>query len=103
MTTQKQKALLLESKQGAFVVRERDVPKPGKGQLLVKIQTAALNPIDFKIQQTGIFIEKYPAVLGVDMAGVVEDVGEGVQDFAKGNNVYDPISLWIPHTFHLHS
>lgn len=91
MSSEKQKALFLESKQGRFIVGERNVPKPDKGQLLVKIHTAALNPIDFKIQQTGLFIEKYPAVLGVDMAGVVEDVGEGVQAFAKGDKVYGSI------------
>lgn len=88
MSSQKQKALFLESKQGRFVVGERDVPKPGKSQLLVKVHAAALNPIDYKIQQTGVFIENYPAILGVDMAGVVEDAGEGVQGFAKGDKVY---------------
>jgi NADPH:quinone reductase-like Zn-dependent oxidoreductase len=88
MSPQKQKALFLESKQGRFVVGERDVPEPSKGQLLVKIHAAALNPIDYKIQQTGVFVEKFPAVLGVDMAGVVEDVGEGVQDYVTGDKVY---------------
>lgn len=92
MSSQKQKALFLESKQGAFVVGERNVPKPDKDQFLVKLHAVALNPIDFKIQQTGVFIENYPAVLGVDMAGVVQDVGEGVQDFTKGDKVYGPIS-----------
>lgn len=88
MSSQKQKALFLESKQGRFVVGERDVPMPSKGQLLVKIHAAALNPIDYKIQQTGVFVEKFPAVLGVDMAGVVERVGDGVQDFVTGDKVY---------------
>lgn len=88
MSSQKQKALFLESKLGRFVIGERDIPKPSRGQLLVKIHTTALNPVDYKIQQTGLFIEKYPAVLGTDMAGVVEDVGEGVQDYVKGDKVY---------------
>ncbi|KAF9232957.1 chaperonin 10-like protein [Melanogaster broomeanus] len=83
-----QKALFLQSKQGQFVVAQRDIPKPGNGQLLVKVQAAGLNPVDYKIQQTGIFIDKYPATLGVDMAGVVEEVGEGVQNFAKGDKVF---------------
>jgi len=88
MSSQKQKALFLESKQGRFVVGERDVPKPSKGQLLVKIHAAALNPVDYKIQQTGVFVEKFPAILGVDMAGVVEDVGEGIQGFVTGDKVF---------------
>ena len=93
MSSQKQKALFLESKQGRFVVGERDVPRPSKGQLLVKIHAAALNPIDYKIQQTGVFVEKFPVVLGVDMAGVVEGVGEGVQDFVTGDKVYVQLYL----------
>ncbi|KAF8440464.1 chaperonin 10-like protein [Boletus edulis BED1] len=88
MSSHKQKALFLEAKNGQFVVGEHDIPKPGSGQVLVKIHTAALNPVDYKIQQTGALIEKFPAVLGVDMAGVVEDVGEGVQDYVKGNKVF---------------
>lgn len=95
MSPAKQKALLLDSKQGNFGIAERDIPKPNKGQLLIKIEAAALNPIDFKIHHSGMFIEHYPAVLGVDMAGVVEEVHEGVQDFAKGDKVYGPISPWL--------
>lgn len=93
MSAHKQKALLLESKQGRFVISERDVPTPAKGQLLVKIHAAALNPVDYKIQQTGVFIENYPAVLGVDIAGVVEQVGVGAQGFAKGDRVYVQLHL----------
>jgi NADPH:quinone reductase-like Zn-dependent oxidoreductase len=48
---------------------------------------AALNPIDWKIVKEGYFIEKFPAVLGNDGAGVVEKVGEGVTDFAIGDRV----------------
>lgn len=87
MAPQKQKALFVESKQGKLVVAERDIPKPGKHQLLVKVFTAALNPVDYKIQETGGWVEKFPAVLGVDMAGVVEELGEDVQDYAKGDKV----------------
>ncbi|KAK7438618.1 hypothetical protein VKT23_017951 [Stygiomarasmius scandens] len=84
-----QKALLLESKQGSFVV-STTFPKPTSapaGELLVKIQAAALNPVDWKIQAIGIFVENYPAVLGTDIAGDVEDVGEGVTGFSKGDRV----------------
>ncbi|KAF5371223.1 hypothetical protein D9758_004226 [Tetrapyrgos nigripes] len=83
-----QKALFLESKQGRFVVSTR--PKPTSvpaGELLVKIKASALNPVDWKIQAFGLFIEKYPAVLGNDIAGEVETVGEGVTGFSKGDRV----------------
>ncbi|KAH9949996.1 chaperonin 10-like protein [Amylocystis lapponica] len=82
-----QKALLLQSKMGAFAVGSVDVPVAGPGQLLVKIQAAALNPIEWKIQSWGLFVEKFPSVPGTDNAGIVEQVGEGVTGFAKGDRV----------------
>lgn len=86
MPTQ-QTALLLESKQGHFALREIPVPKPGPDEILVKVEAAGLNPLDWKIQAYGILREEYPAVLGVEGAGVVEEVGDAVQGFAKGDRM----------------
>ncbi|KIM59437.1 hypothetical protein SCLCIDRAFT_126262 [Scleroderma citrinum Foug A] len=83
-----QKALILEAKQGRFIVGQRPIPTPGVGQLLVKVYSTALNPIDWKIQQTGVFVDKYPAVVGTDMAGEVAEVGQGVVNFTKGQRVF---------------
>jgi len=85
--SQQQKALFLQSKQGQFAVGSRSIPKPGRGELLVKIYSAALNPVDYKIQESGIFVETYPAILGVDIAGIVDEVGEGIRTFVKGDKV----------------
>ncbi|KAG2123763.1 chaperonin 10-like protein [Suillus clintonianus] len=82
-----QKALILPEKQGNFKVGSRSIPSPGIGQLLVKVHSAALNPVDYKIQDDGIFVTHYPAVLGVDIAGIVEELGEGVENFRKGDKV----------------
>lgn len=82
-----QNALLLESKHGAFVVRQKTVPTPGPGQILVRIEAAALNPLDWKIQAYGIDWVPLPAVLGTDAAGVVVALGEGVWNFAEGDRV----------------
>ncbi|KIK41720.1 hypothetical protein CY34DRAFT_12858 [Suillus luteus UH-Slu-Lm8-n1] len=82
-----QKALFLLQKQGDFEIGTRSIPSPGAGQLLVKVQSAALNPVDYKIKETGGFITHYPAVLGADIAGIVEEVGEGVENFRKGDRV----------------
>jgi len=82
-----QKALLLPKKQGDWIVGTTEVPTPGPGQLLVKIEATALNPVDWKIQVYGLFIENFPAILGSDAAGTVELVGEGVQGFAPGDKV----------------
>jgi len=72
---------------------ELPVPKPGPGQILVKIRAAALNPADFKIRE-GINKSAYsdfPTVPGCDAAGVVVEVGDGVSKFKSGDEIYADI------------
>ena len=83
-----QKALVIDKKQGNFQLADIAIPKPGYGEILVKVQAAALNPVDWKIRKYGILIDEYPAVVGSDIAGDVEDVGPGVTGFVKGDRVY---------------
>lgn len=87
MSESQQKALFLLAKFGDFAIRSKGIPSPGPGELLLKNEAAALNPLDWKIQKYGIFIETYPAILGLAVAGTVEAVGEGVTDFQKGDRV----------------
>ncbi|EMD40158.1 hypothetical protein CERSUDRAFT_46554 [Gelatoporia subvermispora B] len=82
-----QKALILRSKQGEFALEDIPVPAPGPHQILVKVEAAALNPLDWKIQAFGVMRETYPAILGFDGAGVVEAVGAEVQDLVKGDRI----------------
>lgn len=82
-----QKALLLEKKYGDLVLKDVEVYKPGPGELLVKIHATSLNPVDWKIQKLGMFVEDFPAILGTDIAGEVAEVGEGVTDFKVGDRV----------------
>lgn len=82
-----QDALLLGSRQGTFSVDTIPVPQPGANEVLIRVEAAALNPIDWKIQKYGIVVETYPAVLGSDIAGVIEDVGSNVTAFAMGDRV----------------
>jgi len=53
----------------------------------VKIYATSLNPVDWKVQKYGIFIQTFPAILGTDISGEVEEIGEGVVDFKKGDRV----------------
>ncbi|KAJ3545786.1 hypothetical protein NMY22_g2299 [Coprinellus aureogranulatus] len=78
MAPTQQKALLLKEKFGDFAVGEVAVPKPGKDEVLVKIYSTALNPLDWKLRRFGFLLEKYPAILGLDIAGEVVELGEGV-------------------------
>jgi len=89
MPSIQQKALFLTKNAGEFIVRDTEIYKPGHGQLLVKIHATSLNPVDWKIQRLlGEHIKTYPTILGSDIAGIVEEVGEGVKDFKKGDRVY---------------
>lgn len=82
------KALVLPEKFGQFVVADFPREAPGPGEILIKVQSAALNPVDWKIQKWDVLIDGYPAVLGSDIAGDVVEVGEGVTDFKKGDKVW---------------
>ncbi|TFY57584.1 hypothetical protein EVJ58_g6935 [Rhodofomes roseus] len=88
-----QKALYLTSKHGQFEVGTAPIHKPGPGQLVVKIEAAALNPVDWRVQAWGILVEKFPAILGEDLSGIVYEVGEGVKDFKKGDRIPDNVSF----------
>ncbi|KAF8525712.1 GroES-like protein [Gautieria morchelliformis] len=92
-----QKACVLLEKFGAFAVQKIDIPKPAPGDILVKVMATALNPVDWKTQKYGVFQDTYPALLGVDVAGVVEQVGEGVTAFKKGDRVFHEATFQNKH------
>ncbi|KAH7903809.1 chaperonin 10-like protein [Hygrophoropsis aurantiaca] len=83
-----QTALWLTEKLGSFALGPKDIPTPSAGEILVKIHSVGLNPVDWKIAATGFWVETYPAVLGNEASGVVEAVGEGVTTFVKGDKVF---------------
>jgi NADPH2:quinone reductase len=62
------------------------VPLPGPGQILVRHQAVGLNFID-TYHRSGLYPMKMPAVLGLEAAGVVEALGEGVTRFKAGDRV----------------
>ena len=88
---QTQKALLLPARAAKFTVGEAPIPTPGPKDVLVKLVSAALNPIDWKIVDSDLFspiISSYPFICGTDGAGVVEEVGAEVTALAKGDRMY---------------
>ena len=74
MAPSTQKALVLETKFGKFNLHMTPVPKPGPGEILIKIKSTALNPVDWKIQKYSILTDKYPAIISVDIAGDVKEI-----------------------------
>lgn len=83
-----QQTIVVESPKAPFTLGSATIPSPAKGEVLVKILSVALNPANWKQREYGIAIDKYPAVLGCDVAGVVEELGEGAEGFKKGDKVY---------------
>ncbi|KAI9155721.1 Zinc-type alcohol dehydrogenase [Paramyrothecium foliicola] len=72
-----QKALLLEEVGKPLTVGDRQIPKPGKNELLVKVLVAGLNPHDQKCRDDGLFVTSVPFVLASDLVGEVVSVGPG--------------------------
>jgi hypothetical protein len=81
-----------------------DIKKPtcGKKQILVEIYSAGVNPIDYKIiegQLKALQKLKFPAQIGFDVAGVVIEKGDEVNNFNIGDKVYSRVSGDEPGTF----
>jgi NADPH:quinone reductase len=84
------RALVLEEYNAPFRLVEMARPKAAAGQVLVRIKASGVNPLDTKIRtgNGGHAKQTLPAVLGMDMAGVVEEVGSGVMGFCVGDEVF---------------
>lgn len=84
------KALVLDrpGTPDSLYATEVDLPKPGPGEVRVRVHAAGLNPIDYKLAATGLPDWKYPQILGLDVAGVVDALGPDVDEWLDGDQVY---------------
>ena len=65
-------------------------PEPGPGEVLVRVVSTSVNPVDYKIREGALkqmMKLQFPAVLGRDVAGTVTEVGPGVDKFKPGDAV----------------
>ncbi|MEU4604074.1 NADP-dependent oxidoreductase [Kribbella sp. NPDC023972] len=84
-------AVVFEEFGGPEVLRTEDVAEPhaGPGEVRVRVRAAGVNPLDFKIRRgwmQGFIDVTFPATPGIEVAGVVDEVGEGA-GFAIGDEV----------------
>ncbi|MFH8221043.1 NADP-dependent oxidoreductase [Streptomyces sp. NPDC018057] len=78
---------------GPDVLRLLDAEEPhaGPGQIRVAVRAAGVNPVDWRIREGQILAAhpiELPAGVGLDAAGVVDEVGEGVEGVAVGDRVF---------------
>lgn len=70
---------------------DAEEPHPGPGQIRIAVRAAGVNPVDWRIREgqvLGAHPVRLPAGVGLDAAGVVDEVGEGVEGVAVGDHVF---------------
>ncbi len=74
-----------------FELTEIEKPEPTRGEVLVKIAASSVNTVDTMIRNMGKDLPlspELPAILGMDFAGTIEALGDGVTGFGIGDQVY---------------
>ncbi len=93
MSTQTMQAILVHNYGGPEQLKLEEVQRPElqAGEVLIHVHAAGVNPADWKIRQ-GLLKDflpmQFPYTPGLDLAGVVEEVGPGVTAFQKGQAVF---------------
>jgi NADPH:quinone reductase-like Zn-dependent oxidoreductase len=71
--------------------QERPTPEPGPSEVRIAVRAAGVNPVDWKIRAghlREVMASDLPSPLGSEAAGVVEAVGQDVEGFAVGDEVF---------------
>lgn len=88
-------AMLIHETGAPEVMRFGEIatPEPGPGELRIRVAYAGVNPADWKNREGYLAAFRpytFPCIIGFDAAGVVEKLGDGVDDFAPGERVFTP-------------
>lgn len=76
------------SKPGApFEIIEREIPKPGAGEVRIKVQACGVCHSDVLVKEGGWPGLEYPRVPGHEVVGLIDEVGAGVSEWKKGQRV----------------
>ena len=93
------RALFVPASGELATLAELPTPTPGAGEILLRVRAAGLNPFDNHIAAGAleqIMEHRYPLVLGRDVSGVVEAVGDGVSVVAVGDEVLGHVPFTSP-------
>jgi alcohol dehydrogenase, propanol-preferring len=88
------RAMVLDKPKRPLQLRDVPKPKPGRGQLLVRVRTCAVCRTDLHVVDGELPNPKLPLILGHQIVGRVEEIGEGNSDFAIGDRVGIPWLGW---------
>lgn len=89
------KAMISNGAGQALELTDIAIPSPQKGEVLVKLNAAAINHRDWLIQKGMYINQKYPIVLGSDGAGLIEELGDEVSNCSVGQEVIiNPAINW---------
>ncbi|KAK2779168.1 zinc-binding oxidoreductase [Colletotrichum kahawae] len=80
-------AWVTKDRSGCLRTGEAGVLHPKNDDVLIKTMAVAINPVDGAIQKNDLFPRTYPAILGMDLAGVVEEVGSNITYVKPGDRV----------------
>ena len=77
------------------VMKIEDVPidRPGSDEVVIRQTAIGLNYIDVYVRSGLYPLDSFPSVIGMEGAGIVEELGESVDDFVEGDRVAYPMSL----------
>lgn len=87
------KALVLDSAHAPLRLEHRPIPVPSDHEVLIRVSASGANPLDLKIRAGAAPHAKhpFPAILGIDVAGVVDAAGKHVTAFGNGDEVFGMI------------
>ena len=92
------RAMVLEKPKTQLVLRDVTKPRPGTGQLLVRVNACAICRTDLHIVDGELTKPKLPLILGHQIVGRVEQIGESVTNFSIGDRVGIPWLGWTDGT-----
>ncbi|HEY1167247.1 MAG TPA: NADP-dependent oxidoreductase [Chitinophaga sp.] len=85
------KAVAISAFRDTPAIMDLPKPQPRPGTLLIRVSAAGMNPFDWKMIDgilDGHMPHQFPMIIGVDGAGVVDAVGEGVTRFKPGDKIF---------------
>jgi alcohol dehydrogenase, propanol-preferring len=88
------RAMVLDEPKRPLELRDVQKPKPGRGQLLVRVSTCAVCRTDLHVVDGELPDPKLPLILGHQIVGYVEGIGEEISNFAVGDRVGIPWLGW---------